>query len=82
MRSCFDTSESSLANPQNADYGRNGWCDGLAVARVSFEVGRSLAWGATNELAYHARSYDVGGGGESAGGCGGYILMSASLAFY
>ena len=65
-------------------YGRNGWCDGMDVKPLEWDVtaGVDLDPSAVNTITYHALSYAVGGGHASDEGCGGYILLSNSLAFY
>ena len=58
-------------------FGRNGWCDGLDVTPLVFDITDVVNSGEVNELQCFARSYDVGGGRERDEGCGGYILMSS-----
>ena len=63
-------------------YGRNGWCDGQDVKPVVFDITNYIVDG-DNEVKYWGLGYDVGGeGGGSEDGCGGYILMSSSIAIY
>ena len=77
------------------NYGRDGWCDGSPVDAHVFDVTASVDLGATNELTYRAQSYgDDDARWTSAldhvyldpvtltDGCGGYMLMTAYLAFY
>jgi len=61
-------------------YGRNGWCDGMQVEPLEFDITKDIMEG-ENVLEYGAFSYDVGGGGKSVEGCGGYMLMSTKLIF-
>ena len=77
------------------NYGRDGWCDGSPVDAHVFDVTAAVDLGASNELTYRAQSYgDDDARWTSAldhvyldpvtltDGCGGYMLMTAYLAFY
>ena len=64
-------------------YGRGGWCDGMDVKPLVFDVTSEVEVGSTNSLRYYGLGYlsgPIGKGDED--GCGGYILMSSNLAFY
>lgn len=63
-------------------YGRNGWCDGLDVKPLVFDITESVKFGVENSINYNAKSYDVGGNVANELGCLGYILMSGHLSFY
>ena len=64
-------------------YGRNGWCDGMDVKPLVWDVSEAaLGAGPTFNLTYFALSYNVGGSNPSQKGCGGGIIMQAAVAFY
>jgi hypothetical protein len=64
-------------------YGRNGWCDGLDVRPMVWDITSSVHTQGANALRYYALSYPVGQPGQpSEKGCGGIIDMSSFLLFY
>ena len=65
-------------------YGRDGWCDGMDVKPLVWDVSAALSLdpSVVNTITYHALAYDVGGANPTEHGCGGGILLSNSLAFY
>lgn len=79
-------------------YGRDGWCDGSAVAPVVFDITDAvdLTSGEAQSITYHGQSYGADDDERwedslkheydkpthETDGCGGYILMSSSLTFY
>ena len=77
------------------NYGRDGWCDGSPVDAHVIDVTDAVALGGVNELTYRAQSYGDDDARWTAAlkhiyldpetltdGCGGYMLMTAYLAFY
>eukprot|EP00041_Stephanoeca_diplocostata_P019331 m.414820 g.414820 ORF g.414820 m.414820 type:complete len:630 (-) comp21275_c1_seq2:3608-5497(-) len=66
-------------------FGRNGWCDGMDVKPLVFDVTDAVAVTETNVITYSALGYTQDASGAlqpTPSGCGGYILMSSSIVFH
>jgi hypothetical protein len=68
-------------------FGRNGWCDGLDVQPLVWDVSAAVlgangggGGGVQHTVTYHALGF-TDGGEPTESGCGGYILLSSAIAY-
>lgn len=81
------TSRGAVPNEHGTWYfGRNGWCDGLDVKPLMWDITKAidLKAGGANEMTYFGWSYGDGDDPtkHSEDGCGGTINMISYLLFY